>query len=276
MTMADISTMAAFFRPMYCERTPSGKRMSAPASVGRRPSADLAGREVKLFRDEWTHGAVEHPDSEAEIEVEKGASSVGGCPDFRKALNLPWHSPEKLVRCWCVVPAGSNVVVASGLALRLHGRRYRAVASNAAGLLYANRALLEVGFARDGIECSESDKIRVGLGEVEGHEDLAWSDDAGDAQLQVGNWLRRETHGDTIVRPELRRRRPTGFISSHALGTMLLSMSTCAVLVRVCQCSTVRPVLRMKVYSLFGCSVNGSHGTEMELGASIWGGEDTV
>ncbi len=32
--MADISTIAAFFLPMYCERTPSGKRMNAPASVG--------------------------------------------------------------------------------------------------------------------------------------------------------------------------------------------------------------------------------------------------
>ncbi len=34
MTMADISTMAAFLRPMYCEKTPSGKRMKAPARVG--------------------------------------------------------------------------------------------------------------------------------------------------------------------------------------------------------------------------------------------------
>jgi hypothetical protein len=33
-TIADISTMAAFFRPMYWERTPNGKRMRAPASVG--------------------------------------------------------------------------------------------------------------------------------------------------------------------------------------------------------------------------------------------------
>ena len=32
--MHDISTMAAFFLPMYCESTLSGKRMSAPASVG--------------------------------------------------------------------------------------------------------------------------------------------------------------------------------------------------------------------------------------------------
>ena len=32
--MQDISTSAAFLRPMYCESTPSGKRISAPASVG--------------------------------------------------------------------------------------------------------------------------------------------------------------------------------------------------------------------------------------------------
>ena len=29
-----ISTSAAFLRPMYCESTPSGKRINAPASVG--------------------------------------------------------------------------------------------------------------------------------------------------------------------------------------------------------------------------------------------------
>ena len=32
--MVDISTSAAFFRPMYWDITPSGKRISAPAIVG--------------------------------------------------------------------------------------------------------------------------------------------------------------------------------------------------------------------------------------------------
>ena len=34
MMMADISKTAAFLRPMYCEMTPRGKRMKAPARVG--------------------------------------------------------------------------------------------------------------------------------------------------------------------------------------------------------------------------------------------------
>jgi len=29
-----ISTIAAFLRPMYCDSTPSGKRISAPARIG--------------------------------------------------------------------------------------------------------------------------------------------------------------------------------------------------------------------------------------------------
>ncbi len=33
-SIIDISTMAAFLRPMYCDRMPSGKRMNAPANVG--------------------------------------------------------------------------------------------------------------------------------------------------------------------------------------------------------------------------------------------------
>ncbi len=32
--MQDISTRAAFLRPMYCDSTPSGKRINAPAMVG--------------------------------------------------------------------------------------------------------------------------------------------------------------------------------------------------------------------------------------------------
>ena len=32
--MQNISTSAAFLRPMYCDITPSGKRISAPARVG--------------------------------------------------------------------------------------------------------------------------------------------------------------------------------------------------------------------------------------------------
>ena len=33
-TISPISTMAAFLRPMYCDNTPSGKRIKAPASIG--------------------------------------------------------------------------------------------------------------------------------------------------------------------------------------------------------------------------------------------------
>ena len=75
---------------------------------------------------------------------------------------------------------------------------------------HADGALFEVGFARDGVEGAERDEVGVGLGEVEGHEDLAGSDDAGDAQFEVGDAAAARDDGDAVVRAEreaLRRRR---------------------------------------------------------------------
>jgi hypothetical protein len=67
----------------------------------------------------------------------------------------------------------------------LGGRVEVAIAGG--GALDADGALFEVGLARDGIEGTESHSVRVGLGKMEGHENLAWGDDRRDTQLQIGN-----------------------------------------------------------------------------------------
>lgn len=68
---------------------------------------------------------------------------------------------------------------------------------------------------------------------VEGHEDLSGCDDAGDAQFNIADGAAARDNVDAVVRPKLQAA-STGFISSHALGTMLSSIFTLAVLVRVC------------------------------------------
>ncbi len=78
---------------------------------------------------------------------------------------------------------------------------------------------------------------------------------------RLATLLRRETTVTWSWEASLSRAASSGFISSQAFGTMLLRTSTLAVSVRVCQCSTVRTVLRMKSYSPLGCSENGSQGT---------------
>ncbi len=66
----------------------------------------------------------------------------------------------------------------------------------------AYRALLEVGFAGDRIEGTEGYEIGVGLGEVEGHEDLAGSDDSGDAEFEVFDGATAGDDVDAVVGAE--------------------------------------------------------------------------
>ena len=63
-----------------------------------------------------------------------------------------------------------------------------------------------------------------------------------------------------------------GFISTHAFGESRSRIGTLPVFVRVCQCSTVRPVLSTNGNSSFGCSGNGSHVTGISCArpSSVW------
>jgi hypothetical protein len=70
-----------------------------------------------------------------------------------------------------------------------------------------NGALFEVGLARDGIECAEGDDVGVGLGKVKGHEDLAGSDDARDAEFKVRDSATTAMDGDPIMGLEVETRR---------------------------------------------------------------------
>ena len=115
------------------------------------------------------------------------------------------------------------------------------------GFFHVYGALLEIRFAGDRVEGALRDEVRIGLREMEGHEDLAGCDDFGDAQFHAASTrLRFEM---TLTRSwgfRCRRWASRGFISSQARGDMPSRIGTARVLVRVCQCSTVRPVFRMK------------------------------
>ena len=62
--------------------------MNAPASVGTETIRPICAGLGGTLRDEWAHCAVQHPDREAEIEVEERSEERGGWPDFRKSCML--------------------------------------------------------------------------------------------------------------------------------------------------------------------------------------------
>ena len=69
---------------------------------------------------------------------------------------------------------------------------------------------------------------------------------------------RRETMSTRSCGFRRSARASRGFISTQAFGDSRSRIGTFPVLVRVCQCSTVRPVFSTNGNSLFGCSGNGS------------------
>src|ERR1700722_6605313 len=88
----------------------------------------------------------------------------------------------------------SLILITIGGVLRGYGRRP----------FYPNRTLLEIGFARYRIECTQGDKVRVGLNKMEWHKNLTWRHDAGDTQFQVAHAVAARSNGDPVVRLQLK------------------------------------------------------------------------
>src|SRR5262245_40482324 len=80
-----ISTSVAFLRPMYCDSTPSGKRISAPAMIGTdsispfcagdRPYASLMNGAIAPLSTQMQHENAKYRND---------AANVGMCPARRK------------------------------------------------------------------------------------------------------------------------------------------------------------------------------------------------
>src|SRR6516165_2675901 len=88
-TIADISTMAAFLRPMYCESTPRGKRIKAPASVGTETIRPIwAGLRWNCSEIKGPMAPLRTQTAKEKSKYRKALSNVGGCPDLRNALKL--------------------------------------------------------------------------------------------------------------------------------------------------------------------------------------------
>src|SRR5580704_14779553 len=64
---------------------------------------------------------------------------------------------------------------------------------------YSDGALLEVRFARNGVEGPEGHSVGVSLGEVKGHEDLSGGDDAGDSEFEIADAAAARDYVDAIV-----------------------------------------------------------------------------
>ena len=84
-----ISTMAAFLRPMYCDSTPSGKRISAPAMIGTDTMKPFCA--ASSWNASPMKGAIAPFSTQiakVKSKYKKAANSVGGCPAFRNVLKL--------------------------------------------------------------------------------------------------------------------------------------------------------------------------------------------
>src|SRR3990167_10640590 len=84
-----ISIMAAFFLPMYCERSPKGNRMSAPAitgtdtikpfSDGLKPNSSLMNGAMAPFKTQI---------AKQKSKYKSDVRSVPVWPDFKKSLKF--------------------------------------------------------------------------------------------------------------------------------------------------------------------------------------------
>ena len=103
------------------------------------------------------------------------------------------------------------------------------------------------------------------------------ADDLGEAELDAAHAAAARHDVDAVVSCAARAARHRADSSpATPRGDKASRIGTSRVLVRVCQCSTVRPVLRTKGYSAFGCSGNGSHSSQISLRASVGGFETAV
>ena len=83
---------------------------------------------------------------------------------------------------------------------------------------------------------------------------------------------RRDTTSTRACGLRLSVRASRGFISTQAAGDSRSRIGTSAVFVRVCQCSTVRPVLSTNGNAGVGCSGNGSQATGISCArpSAVW------
>src|ERR1700710_165746 len=82
-----ISTMAAFLRPMYCESTPSGNRISAPAMIGTetmKPFCAALSPYVSLMNGAMAPLSTQIAKVKSKYRNE--ANSVGQWPERRNVL----------------------------------------------------------------------------------------------------------------------------------------------------------------------------------------------
>src|SRR4051812_31740538 len=84
-----ISTIAAFLRPMYCDSTPSGKRISAPARMGTETMKPFcAADRWKLSLMNGAIAPLSTQMAKQKSKYRKDANSVGQWPERTKVLKL--------------------------------------------------------------------------------------------------------------------------------------------------------------------------------------------
>ena len=160
------------------------------------------------------------------------------------------------------------------LSLRARGRGVSTVADG--GAFDADGTLLEVGFARDGVEGSEGDDVGVGLGEVEGHEDLTGGDDAGDAELEVGDGSAAAADGDAIVGFELETVGVDGVHLEPRVGDHVVEHFDLGGLGAGVPVLDGAAGVEDEVELGVGLLGEWIAGNGVETGASVFGGEDAV
>src|ERR1044072_2771875 len=87
--ISSISTIAAFLRPMYCDSTPSGKRIAAPARIGTETMKPFcAALRPKLSLMNGAIAPLSTQLAKQKSKERNDAASVGQCPERMKVLKL--------------------------------------------------------------------------------------------------------------------------------------------------------------------------------------------
>ena len=95
--ISDISVSAAFFLPIYCARTPKGKRMIAPARIGTEIMKPFsAGLKLKCSLMNGAIAPFNTQIAKQKSKYKKAENKVGGCPAFKNVLKFDiridfWH-----------------------------------------------------------------------------------------------------------------------------------------------------------------------------------------
>src|SRR3989304_3466608 len=87
-----ISTSAAFFLPIYWDKTPSGKRISAPDIIGTEIiNPFCAGLRLKYSLINGAMAPFSTQIAKQKSKYRNEANNVGGCPAFKKVLKFAIH-----------------------------------------------------------------------------------------------------------------------------------------------------------------------------------------